>query len=156
MAPLFKYPAAAAQPVGPSPPPLPDSFATRLQRSGSPSENLEDRRPRRPGVIPGQYAPASEDEEAAWPASPPPPGPAVATGLARDAGLSNLTVTGAMREFAGVSDAAARQANITKRRIGEARNNDVLAACRTQVSVFVRADNSITRGDDWRIHGGCR
>jgi hypothetical protein len=32
-----------------------------------------------------------------------------------------------MREFAGVSDAAARQANITKRRIGEARNNDVLA-----------------------------
>src|SRR6267142_1816605 len=30
-----------------------------------------------------------------------------------------------------------------------------LAACRTQVSVFVRADNSITRGDDWRIHGGC-
>ena len=31
-----------------------------------------------------------------------------------------------------------------------------LAACRTQVSVFVRADNSITRGDDWRIHGGCR
>jgi hypothetical protein len=31
-----------------------------------------------------------------------------------------------------------------------------LAACRTQVSVFVRADNSITRGDDWRIHCGCR
>src|SRR5258708_5923811 len=30
-----------------------------------------------------------------------------------------------------------------------------LAACRTQVSVFVRADNSITRGDDRRIHGGC-
>jgi predicted ATP-dependent endonuclease of OLD family len=32
---------------------------------------------------------------------------------------------------------------------------DALAACRTQVSVFVRADNSITRGDDRRIHGGC-
>ena len=31
-----------------------------------------------------------------------------------------------------------------------------LAACRTQVSVFVGADNSVTRGDDWRIHGGCR
>jgi len=30
-----------------------------------------------------------------------------------------------------------------------------LAACRTQVSVFVRAANSITRGDDRRIHGGC-
>jgi hypothetical protein len=55
MAPLFKYPAAAAQPAGPSPPPLPDSFATRLQRSGSPLGNVEDRRPRRPGVIPGQY-----------------------------------------------------------------------------------------------------
>jgi hypothetical protein len=30
-----------------------------------------------------------------------------------------------------------------------------LAACRTQVSIFVRADNGITHGDDWRIHGGC-
>jgi hypothetical protein len=33
--------------------------------------------------------------------------------------------------------------------------SNFLAACRTQVSVFVRADNSNTRGDDRRIHGGC-
>jgi hypothetical protein len=30
-----------------------------------------------------------------------------------------------------------------------------LAACRTQVSVFVRADNSNTRGDDRRIRDDC-
>ena len=76
-----KYPAAAAQPAGPSPPPLSDSFATRLQRSGSPLGNVEDRRPRRPGVIPGQYGPISEEEEAAMPEAPLPPGPQWQPGL---------------------------------------------------------------------------
>jgi hypothetical protein len=57
------------------------------------------------------------------PEAPLPPGPAVATGLARDAGVSNLTVTGAMRAFAGASDAAAKQARLTKRTIDETDTN---------------------------------
>ena len=61
------------------------------------------------------------------------------------------------------SKAAAREAyeeagvrgRIAGRAFGHYVYEKLLAACRTQVSVFVRADNSITRGDDWRIHGGC-
>jgi hypothetical protein len=32
---------------------------------------------------------------------------------------------------------------------------EALAACRTQVLVFVRADNIVTDGDGRRIHDGC-
>jgi hypothetical protein len=82
-------------------------FKQRVEVSGRPAESIEDRRPQRPGTIPGQYGPVTPDDQAAYKAgqaaaqaaAPPAPQPPLGSQLSKAAGYDTVAARGAAAAF---------------------------------------------------------
>jgi hypothetical protein len=104
-------------------------FNKRLQATGVPAAPVEDRRPVRPGVIPGQYGPVTPEDatafragQAATAAATPPTPPPLGDRLSKAAGYDTLVTQGAASAF----DAAARDQLRMAYAVRDAQKNAVI------------------------------
>jgi hypothetical protein len=114
MSALFKQP---DQSVTPSAAPGTTDFTARLLNTGTAaSENIDDRRPIRPGSLPGAIGiPTPPAERGLVDRQPPPP--EQSGQLSSDAGVNNITAKGDVRDFSMATQRAAVERRVQQRTI---------------------------------------